>query len=303
MSRHTDAELMREIHAAWQEFGCALCGYVAYVGAAEGWGVEVHHIVPRSQGGPDSWENTIGLCGELVPQKCHWKVTTNQIKLAVVDEVGLVWTDTRSGEEGICRELSEESSDIRRLVGGAKPLAEAPIPSKKLPVPSEWVPDLVKLKAEGEAGAVERFQVCQALIRRAERDLLTLAILVQEVASTKEWALLGYESIGDYADAAGISAPTLSKLRFVGKTFLGEWESLPEADRTDLSLDRLYYAGQLLKLGAYPDSRFALSEAVAKPQRYLYQELKDARHGDAVMHECPDCGASHWIKPEKKVEA
>src|SRR4051794_30594744 len=95
---------------AWQRFGCAICGHVVERKAESGFYIELHHVVPRSQGGGDEPENLMGLCGELLPQKCHWRVTTNRLKISweeVVD--GYIWTDTRTGEEGLCRSLSQET--------------------------------------------------------------------------------------------------------------------------------------------------------------------------------------------------
>lgn len=53
---------MRQAHWAFDE--CVICG---------GIDISVHHILPRSQGGDDVWENLVALCGSGT-HGCHGAV-------------------------------------------------------------------------------------------------------------------------------------------------------------------------------------------------------------------------------------
>lgn len=53
---------MRQAHWAFDE--CVICG---------GIDISVHHILPRSQGGDDVWENLVPLCGSGT-HGCHGAV-------------------------------------------------------------------------------------------------------------------------------------------------------------------------------------------------------------------------------------
>lgn len=300
---HKDPELLKQIHEAWNAFGCALCGYRPSSAAQAGARIEVHHIVSRAQGGEDSWDNTVGLCGELAPQKCHWRVTTNRVSLAWLTETEpalLVWTDHVTHEEGICRELTREAQSVQADLQGGRPLTGPPVHARRLPVAPELLPEVIRLQGEGPEAAAERFSICQQLVHRVESDLLLLSLLLQDVAATREWSLLGYDSVRSYGEAAGISPPTMSKLRKIAKIFEGKWMELPASDRRELSLDKLYYAGKLLEAGAYHDSTAALHEAVARPQRDLWAEYREKREEgkDTDLHECPDCGQMHLVKAD-----
>lgn len=294
-----DPALLREIHEAYQSFGCSLCGYIPRSGAVSGWQVEVHHIIGRRHG-DDSWENSLGLCGELTPNKCHWRKTTNRITIAFVVGAGWVATDAVTGDETVLRQLSEESQDIQRSLGGVRSQPQAPVPVEAL-VPARDAPDLEKLRMTGEAGAVERFQMIQQLMRRAENDFLAACLLVADVAKSREWAIVGYSSMKEYAEAARIPQPTLSKMLKVSKVFRGRWQELSHRDQQELSIDKLYYAGKLLTLGAYSSDMDALHSAVAVPQRYLYQQYMEKRleGQNATLHECPTCGRVHLVKEER----
>src|SRR5262245_28532658 len=72
---------------AWGRFGCAICSHVPSVFAQPGARIELHHILPRSQGGTDDPDNLMGLCGELCPEKCHWKVTNEIIKIRWAENI------------------------------------------------------------------------------------------------------------------------------------------------------------------------------------------------------------------------
>ena len=69
------------------------------------------------------------------------------------------------------------------------------------------------------------------------------------------------------------------------------------SEQADLTVDRLYFAKQLLDFGRYEDREEALHAAVATPQRYLWQEWKRAKGATfgETQHRCPDCGFLHHI--------
>lgn len=60
--RIKDPELLRQAHYAFDE--CVICGHID---------ISVHHILPRSQGGDDVWENLVPLCGDGTTG-CHGAV-------------------------------------------------------------------------------------------------------------------------------------------------------------------------------------------------------------------------------------
>lgn len=299
--RHKDPELLREAHEAWQPFGCAICGWSATAASLGHAQVEVHHIISRGQGGDDTWDNLVGLCNEFAPQRCHWRVTTNRVVLAWVpyspqsNNAMLVWTDHDTGQEGVCRELTREAVAIAEELREGTDTTGPPIPREKLPVAPDLLPEVLRARGAGPEAAQERFKVAEQLARRVENDLLLLSLLIQDVASTKEWALLGYGSIREYTDAIGLSPPTVSKMRKIARFFQGRWMNLPAADRAALSVDKLYYAGLMLESGAYADEETALHEAVARPQRDLWAEWKEVK-GETEAHACPDCGRWHPVK-------
>lgn len=291
-----EPSLLREIHEAWQPFGCSICGHRPAPGAPSGAQIEVHHLLSRAQGGDDSWENTLGLCGELCPQKCHWRVTTNRLSIDFVVDVGWCWTDRETGEEGVCRNIGRE---VRGEVIGPDTQAaldKLTMEHQRGPaIAVDRLPDIAKLP--GRAGCEERFLIMQTLWRRLQADFLVVTLLVHKARVDKEWAVLGFETWKEYGEAIGIASPTLSKMLYVAKRFRGNWVTLSEADRADLTMDRLYYAGKLLDLGEYDDEEDALHSAVATPQRYIweaYLAANAAKYGD-TQHRCPDCGFLHNV--------
>lgn len=61
-SRIKDPELMRQAHWAFDD--CVVCGRID---------ISIHHILPRSLGGDDVWENLVPLCGSGT-HGCHGAV-------------------------------------------------------------------------------------------------------------------------------------------------------------------------------------------------------------------------------------
>lgn len=316
------AKLMGAISYAWNRFGCAICGHIPGESAPSGFRIELHHIVPRAPGASverygrdDSFENLMGLCGELTPNRCHWRVTNNKIKIAYEDAVrGYTWTDTATGESDICRFVDGELLRESGLVDGIMEIVEAQEPAmdvggletwaaavERIPAPHE-LPEEAQVMARGLEGAKERFVIAQGLWQRAQKDLLTICLIIQQAIANRDWWQLEFDTMEQWADAIGISAPMISKMRSVSRVFGTSWMQLPDVDRAELTVDRLYYAARLVETGYYPEPKEALHEAVAQPQRYIYAEWHHRRkelvktHQGQPTHECPVCGQVHVIR-------
>ena len=277
---------------AWQRFGCAVCATTVATSAEQGWRIELHHITPRSRGGGDEAENLMGLCGELLPNKCHWRVTTNRVKIAWDEYLGgWVWTEPETGGEGLCRTLSASVIDDLDL-GRDLPDTTLVKKSQATTIPAEYLPSPLHAEA-GLVPAKERFSAITELVVRAERTWLALALLVQAAASLDDFRVLGFEDIHAWAEAAGISKSTLSKLRTVAVQFEGRWLDLPEQDRNNLSFEGLYYAARMIRMGQW-DTEQALHEAVAKSATMLWQEVRDIQKAGRVECVCPVCETKHF---------
>src|ERR1051326_3540441 len=94
VTRVVDADVIRELHELWDPFGCAIC---------QGKPVDIHHLRKRSQGGPDSLGNGIGLCSSFSKLRHHDAVEEGRIEIYPTQNGGLAWQDRRSGESGVCR--------------------------------------------------------------------------------------------------------------------------------------------------------------------------------------------------------
>lgn len=112
---------------AYQAWGCSICSTTSSPDAPEGFQIEVHHVKKRSRGGPDSWDNSLGLCGSLLPGRCHQRVEAEEIKL---DMAEMRWTDvTAMGMvTGVIRQIpgppeqgpGERFQLITQLMSGAE---------------------------------------------------------------------------------------------------------------------------------------------------------------------------------------
>ncbi len=306
-------ERLVELSATWQSFGCAVCGQVARRDADSGWRIELHHTTNRSQGGHDS--PILGLCGELLDNKCHWRVTTGRLRLDLSDS-GWVWIDTRTGESGLCRvldlDLAAETGLDRALTAPALELKDRVWQRRDVPqgrverVAEEYTFPVDDLTGVGRDGAERRFNVARELNYSAQRAWMALAIVIQKAMQMGDAYLLGFETQEQWADAVGVDKATMSKLRTIGREFAGSWTSLPAIDQQGLSMEGLYIAARMVKLGHWSEE-VALSEAVAQPVHKLYRTYRESLETDAFQpntaesHQCPDCG--HWhvvvVMPQK----
>lgn len=307
-SRRLDGgDRLAELSRAWQSFGCAVCGQVARPGADSGWSIELHHTTNRSQGGHDS--PLLGLCGELLPNKCHWRVTVNRLRLEE-SAAGWVWIDQQSGETGLCRvldlELAAETGLERALTRPDSEVKDRVW--KRRPVPLERAEniareegiDVSEIVSGGVAGAEARFNVARELNHRAQRAWMSLAIVIQKAMQMNDPSLLGFGTQEEWADAIGIDTATFSKLKLIGMQFAGAWEPLSEADKRNLSLEGLYIAARMMKLGHWSESQ-ALSEAVAQPVHKLYRSYRETletgeKPHTVESHACPECGRWHSVQ-------
>jgi hypothetical protein len=303
VAKRDDGEQLATLSAAWQTFGCSVCGTVARRDADSGWRIELHHTTNRSQGGHDS--PLLGLCGELLDNKCHWRVTTGRLTLSQ-EAVGWVWLDTRTGETGLCRVLSMDlavETGLDRALTAPTPELKARVwrrreipPERTTAIARELSIDVRDLTSGGRGGAERRFNVARELNHRAQRAWMALAVVIQKAFQMGDPSLLGFSTQEEWADAIGVDVATMSKLRMIGLQFAGAWESLPEVDKQGLSMDGLYLAARMVKLGYWTEQE-ALSEAVAQPVHKLWRTLRETiETGESPhtveSHQCPDCG--HW---------
>lgn len=306
MTRHKEPELLRELSVEWCRFGCAICSQTAPEWADEGYRVELHHLQSRAQLGPDSSENIVGLCGDFCGEnQCHRKVTEHKIDLTQ-QEWGWSWEDRDSGEVGVLRRI-DATMQAEVPVSTASAVAEKgtlalPVRGdawrpKHRPIPAEWLPEDLMIDGEGEEPAKARFLLASELRDRAEQAWLACALVVHVAAEKQDWNHLGFDSQQEWAHAIGIPASTLSKLKLIASAFQGAWVKLNPADRGMLTLEGLYLAARLVKLGQWsPDH--ALHEAVSQPTNYLWTQYKELIESEdpRIMHNCPDCGQRHFLK-------
>ena len=300
---------LEELSLAWQTFGCAVCGQVARVNADSGWRIELHHTKNRSQGGHDS--PLLGLCGEMLPNKCHWRVTTNRLRLDDHPSVGWLWTDTRSGETGLCRvlnlSLAAETGLDRVLTAPVEMRKDRPFTRRavsddraaKIALDHGFDPG--DLTAPGLKGAESRFRMARELNNTAERAWMAMAVVIQKGMQMGDAKTLGFEDYQQWGDAIGVSTTVMSKLRTIGRHFAGKWELLPDADKAELSMEGLYIAARMVKLGRWTEEQ-ALNEAVAQPVHRLWHEYKlgeEEARGERDHHACPLCGQWHLCHGER----
>lgn len=304
MTRQKDPDLLRELSNEWCRFGCSICGQTAPEYADEGYRVELHHLLSRAQLGPDSTENIVGLCGAFCGERqCHRRVTDNEIELTQ-QEWGWAWMDKAAGESGVLRRL-DPAMQAEMAGGGAEiatvstRLTKTMLYPRHRPIPAEWMPDDLNLDGEGEGPAQARFKLASELRDRAEQAWLACALVVHVATEKRDWDHLGFDHQNEWAHAIGIPASTLSKLKLIASAFQGAWVRLNPADRGMLTLEGLYLAARMVKLGAWSPQQ-ALAEAVAQPTNHLWGQYKgllkeDGGHG-RFTHACPDCGQIHFRK-------
>lgn len=253
----------------------------------------------------------MGLCGELLPNKCHWRVTTNRMKVEWHDGAkGHVWTDTRTGETGLCRplimEMAGEAGLSRALtapVGLAhdRALRRRPVPAERAGAIAEQEGFVAEdLTGGGLKGAERRFGMGRDLNHRAERAWMALAVVIQKAQEMGDPGMLGFTDVYEWGEAMGVNKTTMAKLRTIGMQFAGAWELLPEADKKQLSMEGLYVAARMVKTGHW-DEATALTEAVAHPVHKLWRTYREtvetgAEPHTAETHACPSCGRMHTVE-------
>ena len=278
---------------AWQRYGCALCGQtVAY--RAEHGRLELHRLIPGARGGKYETDNIAGLCDAFLPNRCHERVTRNEIKIAFESDVGAwVWTDTETGETDLLRTLRAPTRSRRSVLTVNYPARNSSRTNLRAAIPEEHLPSTLHAE-QGVLGAQERFRTAQELVVRAERTWMALALIVQAAMQMDDDVTLGFESKMLWGEAVGLSSGMVSKLRLVASQFQGAWLELPRQDRDNLSFEGLYCAAKMMKWGVW-DREQALAEAVAKPASQLWLDLRGLT-APVERCECPKCGASHWTK-------
>lgn len=316
------------LHDVWGEHGCAICGYTPGPDAPDGFRLEMHSL-NRGHGRHDSRDpaDYLGLCGELAPEKCHWRVTTHRVELYLNDRGEIVWTDKQGGRD-ICRipsefrdetPLTDAQADAVRgrasavtTAGGTASgdLEDAPAapqssglevlegtvePATTLSV----VPAALTAPAAGNSGGVvqprtptSRLAAIRALMGAATRSHLAASLLLLEAFERSDHEEAGCTWSAYCVEHLGIVKGTASKMLLVARTFQGSWEALPDDQQADLSLERLYYAGLLVGSGADPDE--ALSKAVTQPVAHLIAERKGEEITERRKMVCSECGEATW---------
>jgi hypothetical protein len=313
MSRVKDPGLLRELHAIWDEWGCACCGLNPGPSAPPGIALELAHVVRRSQGGPDTADNILGLCPDH-----HHAYDLYRLAIKRNDRGVLVWLDSSPG--GLvyqpCRIPPEVVEMIAATNGDAggwnvshetvEPEAEVvsdeppPVLDQEItgaalsvshtgdPVPAAAPVDLYE-----PSGPEERYARLTFLLKRSRHDRLLATLHLHEAWKRQEWEQLG-TTWPDYYDGLGLEKSTVSKMLRVGQVFSDLWRGLPEADQALLSVERLYLAARLADRDQLTPSA-ALAEAVANPTSQLVAQLKGDEPADRCEHhECPNCGGSIW---------
>jgi len=303
MSAQPESYTLTQLSDAWQRFGCAICSHVPSRFALEGSRIELHHILSRAQGGTDDAENLMGLCGELTDERCHWKVTTNRLHISWSENAkSWIWQTADESTLGFCRPLDvtliDEVGMSDALVLSRQPLGAAHGITAE--VPEQWMPEGTAL-GTGPQAAQSRFLTARELHTTVERGWLQLSLVLQYGMAHRDHLTLGFRTIGEWADAIGISKPAMSKLRMVSRTFQGSWLALPKQDQEALSMEGLYLAARMVKLGRWTPEQ-ALSEAVAHPVGYLWRVHEDQRDDRDEFCTCPTCGKRHSKKLEPPLE-
>lgn len=265
-----DRQQVRELSAQWQSWGCAICGQTTAEDADEGWRIELHHIENRSQGGEWAYENIVGLCGDLLPRKCHWNVTTKRVEL-VRNVLGWAyqWVDLRTGETGLLRRLPRAEAGTTIVLEAEEPMGMRTTPES-------------------------RFQWLRRTIGRTRRQMILVALELQRAYAAGDYQVLGVDWPTYYGNL-GLSRSQVSKMLAVANAFGSRPLDLSEHEQQELSLTRLYLGKRLIDGGADPED--ALADVVHHPTEQLVAKLKGDEPADRHPCTCPDCGKELWHSP------
>jgi HNH endonuclease len=102
-------------------FRCCLC---------EQLGVQIHHVIPQEENGPDDEDNAAPLC-----PSCHDKYGANPLKRKFITEARDHWyercalVDTSSAIQELRREINQLRADMERQLSGANLASRTPSPA------------------------------------------------------------------------------------------------------------------------------------------------------------------------------
>lgn len=295
-----------ELHARWQQYGCAICGRVASVYSPDGFKVELHHLDGRpSRGAGGPWaidpNRIIGLCGSLAPNRCHWKVTEHRIEL-VEEDARLRWIDRETGETDYCRRLPiaasapmvEEGRAGRdqTVVTGSAPLD----PSVGEPVAPPAAIAGAGPPSPGAAPALGRFERLKRALTAWKRLTLELAAELKAARDGGDAEVLGVDWPTYYSNL-GLSKSQVSKMLAVADAFGERWKELPPAAQDELSLERMYAGALLMRAQGLPADE-VLEAVTQHPTEQLIAMRTGKEPQDRHPCTCPQCGREVWHSPE-----
>jgi hypothetical protein len=279
---------LKEMSAAWCEYGCTICGRSAMPDAEQGYRVEVHSL-NRGHGRHESRNprDYLGLGGAFVCGH-HADVTEHRIDIYENQYGELVWVNRKTGERGTCRLLPEGLHPAFRQ----ETLSRVPTPSLPAAV-------VVNTPASAQAGngevdeAQQRLSAIRSLCREAARSHLAASLLLAQAYDRGDHSRFGLSWSAYVADHVGLTKGTASKMLTVARTFKGAWMSLPEDQQAELSLERTYLAAKLVEVNGLAVEE-ALSKAVSQPAHHLVAERLGEEPVDQRPVTCPDCGEVVW---------
>ncbi len=316
MTRVKDPELMRELHDVWtEETGCAICSYMPSPEAGPGWALELHHVQPRSQGGPDAAWNIIALCGGLTENRCHQRVTEHVYEVQRNEQGFLVWRDRRAGGQlwapvrftpkysQLPPESPAGATDVSN--GEAPPTTFEPAAtpddstappsgsSSDYPPQGHHTPETVALESavSGAPSPDDPPEVRAAQIRErvttTKRLLMEAAILLRYAYERDDHAALGVSWV-DYYGSLGLESSNVSKMLAAARVLGDEWQGLTASAREHVSVEQLYQASLLVTRNEWSPAS-AIDAAVSNPTSRLIALRIGDEPAEKCRCVCPEC--------------
>lgn len=308
--RTKNPELLAELHDLWAEFGCAICGRPTDPTPPDGFAVELHHVIPRGQGGPDAPWNIVGLCGGLTENRCHQRVTEHEYEITRNEQGYLVWRDRRAG--GLLWQAIRFIPAYSQLVPNGSPAgSSAETPGTVDPPPAEADRDTAPIAADppqdGASLALEpagdappspddppelRASQIRDRVTASKRLMMEAAILLQNASERQDHVKLGV-SWADYYASLGLERATVSRMLTAARTLGDEWMGLSTAAREHVGLESAYQGALLVTREGWSASD-AMDAVVSTPTAHLIALRTGDEPADRCMCTCPKCGREAW---------
>jgi hypothetical protein len=318
MTRLKDPDLMRDLHEQWAETGCAICSYEPSPDAPDGFRLEMHHVIPRSQGGPDAPWNLVALCGGLTENRCHQRVTEHVYEIARNDAGILVWRDRRAGGQlwkrlRFTAKYSQLVPPENPPAGGSDGSAVDDTPpgvDVAEPEPYSDAPGVSEDPSRVERSAVvtvpaaaaerqpspedspeERASQIRERVTAAKRLTMEAAILLNHAALRNDHVALGV-SWKDFYSSLGLERSTVSKMIAAARALGEEWTALTPTAREHVSLEAAYQGALLVKAGWTAGD--AIDAVVANPTSRLIALRTGDEPTERCRCTCASCGREVW---------